>query len=190
MSNPWDPFPLPRRGDNSASTTHEWFGRAIGQWVHVEFQLALLFSVCLGRPRHAEMVREFGTGVTFRKRLDRLRSAATAFFSARNLAELEAEFRAICVAAEGFAKRRNEVAHSVVFPSIFLPSFIEDRLGGFDGRWALAPPYYSLKDFDAQGYPKFAYTSRELNTLVVRLAEFKMKIEALEIALIGAVRNP
>lgn len=62
MSNPWDQFPLPRRGDDSASATHEWFGRAIGQWVHVEFQLALLLAAYLGRPRHAETVREFGAG--------------------------------------------------------------------------------------------------------------------------------
>jgi hypothetical protein len=73
----------------------------------------------------------------------------------------------------------------VVFPSIFLPSFIEDRVGGFDGRWALAPPYYSLKDFDGQDFPKYAYTSRELNTLVIRLAEFKKQIEELEIKLLG-----
>jgi hypothetical protein len=68
---------------------------------------------------------------------------------------LETEFHDLCVAAEGFANRRNKVAHSVVFPSVFLPSFVEDRVGGFDGRWALAPPYYSIKDFDDRDLPNF-----------------------------------
>lgn len=75
--------------------------------------------------------------MTFKQRLDRLRSAATNFFAARNLAELETEFREICVAAEGFAKRRNEVAHSVVFPSFFLPSFMRtgSEASTGDGPW-------------------------------------------------------
>ena len=51
MSNPWDPFPLPCRVMISASVTHEWFGRAVGQWVHVEFQMALLYSAFVGGPR-------------------------------------------------------------------------------------------------------------------------------------------
>ncbi|WP_159009334.1 hypothetical protein [Bradyrhizobium sp. S69] len=189
MSDPWDPPPLPRHGDDSASVTHEWFGRAVGQWVHVEFQLALLYSLFVGRPRHGEAVKEFGAGVTFRQRLDRLRSKAERFFAGRELKRLETEFQAICVAAEGFARRRNEVAHSVVFPSVFLPSFVEDRLGGFDGRWALAPPYYSLKDFDDQGFPKYAYTSRQLNALVNRFAEFKKRIEDLEVELLDEARR-
>jgi hypothetical protein len=184
-SNPWDPLPPPRRGDDSAGATHEWLGRVVGQWVHVEFQLGLLYSVLVGRPRNGEAIREFGVGVTFNKRLNCLRSAATRFFEEKDLQGLEDQFQTICVAAKGFAKRRNEVAHSVVFPSIFLPSFIEDRVGGFDGRWALAPPYYSLKDFDDQDFPKYAYTSRELNALVIRLAEFKKQIEELEIKLLG-----
>ncbi|WP_342710033.1 hypothetical protein AAFG13_37565 [Bradyrhizobium sp. B124] len=78
----------------------------------------------------------------------------------------------------------------MVFPSVFLPSFIEDRVSGFDQRWALAPPYYSLKDFDDQGFPKYAYTSRELSVLVDRFAEFKRRMENLETALLGAVRGP
>jgi len=175
---------MPRRGDDSASITHEWLGRVIGQWVHVEFQLSLLYSVFVGRPRNGEAIREFGAGVTFKQRLDLLRNAAKRLFVAGDFRELETEFRTICVAAEGFAKRRNEVAHSVVFPSIFLPSFVEDRVGGFDGRWALAPPYYSIKDFDDRDFPKYAYTSRELNALVVCLAEFKGQIEELELKLL------
>jgi hypothetical protein len=138
--------------------------------------MALLYSLLVGSPRMGEAVKEFGAGVTFKQRLDRLRLKAAGFFEGRDLQRLRTEFEAICVAAEGFAKRRNEIAYSVVFPSVFLPSFIEDRIGGFD-RWALAPPYYSLKDFDDQGFPKYAYTSRELNALVDRFAEFKKRID-------------
>jgi hypothetical protein len=157
----------------------------VGQWVHVEFQLALLYSVFVGRPRNGEAITEFGAGATFKQRLDRLRSGAAVFFATKDLQGLQDEFRIICVAAEGFAKRRNEVAHSVVFPSIFLPSFVEDRVEGFDKRWALAPPYYSLKDFDERDFSKYAYTSRELNALVIRFAEFKKRIEELEARLLA-----
>src|ERR1700723_704949 len=104
-SNPWDSPPLPRRGDDSASMTHEWLGRVVGQWVHAEFQLGLLYCAFLGRPRSGEAIREFRAGVTFKQRLDLLRHTARRFFAARDLQGLEAEFRTICIAAEGFAKR-------------------------------------------------------------------------------------
>src|SRR5258708_313061 len=104
-SNPWDQPPPPRRGDDSAGATHEWLGRVVGQWVHVEFQLGLLYTVLVGRPRDGEAIREFGVGVTFKQRLDRLRSTAKRFFAARDLKGLEAQFGTICVAAEGFAQR-------------------------------------------------------------------------------------
>jgi hypothetical protein len=104
MSNSWDPPLLPRRGDDSASVTHEWFGRVVGQWVHVEFQLALLYSLFVGRPRHGEALKEFGAGVTFRQRLDRLRSKAVRFFAGRELTRLETEFQAVCMGSRGVRK--------------------------------------------------------------------------------------
>lgn len=187
MPDPWDPFPLPTRGDDTSSLTFEWVGRVISQWVHIEFQLGLLYSAMAGRPNHGETVREYGlAGRIFRERLLSLRQMADRFFVAAPCQKLEAEFRYICLAAEGFADRRNEVAHAVVFPSVFLASFVKDRVDGHLERWALAPPYFESKKFDTQGFPKYAYTSRELNTLVIRLGALRQQIEVLQVAIISA----
>src|ERR1700677_4645433 len=170
MSNPWDPFPPPRRGDDSDAKTFEWAGRVISQWVHIEFQLGLLYSVFAGRPNHAATVREYGAaGKIFRERLRYLRQTADRYFVANCRQDLEADFHQICAASEGFADRRNEVAHAVVFPSVFLPSFVEDRRHGHLERWALAPPHFEARKFNAEDFPLYAYTSRELNELVIRL---------------------
>jgi hypothetical protein len=178
MSNPWAPFPLPRQGDDSAAKTFEWAGRVISQWVHIEFQLGLLYSVFVGRPNHAATVREYGAGKIFRERLQYLRQAADRYFVTNCRQDLEANFHQICAAAEGFSDRRNEVAHAVVFPSVFLPSFVEDRRDGHLERWALAPLYFEAKKFDAEDFPLYAYTSRELNELVIRLNALQKQIES------------
>jgi hypothetical protein len=184
VSNPWDPFPSPRRGDDSAAQTFEWAGRVISQWVHIEFQLGLLYSVLAGRPNHAATVREYGAaGKIFRERLRHLRRTANHFFVANCHQELEAEFHQICLASEGFADRRNEVAHAVVFPSVFLPSFVEDRRQARLERWALAPPYFEGRQFNTEDFPAYAYTSRELNELVIRLIALQKRIESFSVAL-------
>jgi hypothetical protein len=66
MSNPWDPQPAPTRGDDSPGLTFEWAGRAISQWEHIEFQLALLYSVFAGSPNNGKTVQEYGAGRIFR----------------------------------------------------------------------------------------------------------------------------
>ena len=176
---PWDPPPAPTKGDDSAGLTFEWAGRFMSQWEHVEFRLSLLYSTFTGHSNSAEKVQEYGLGKIFRERLQNLRRCASKFFIANSDQELEAVFQHICVATEGFSERRNEIAHAVVFPSIFLPSFIEDRIGNHD-RWALAPPYYAVRNFNPEGLPKYAYTSRELNQLVIRLNVLQKDIEVFQ----------
>jgi hypothetical protein len=179
MVNPWDPQPSPTRGDDAPGLTFEWAGRAISQWEHIEFQLALLYSVFAGRPNNAKTVQEYGVGRIFRERMQLLRRSGSDYFIATPNQGFEGELEAICAAAQGFADRRNEVAHGVVFPSIFLPSFLEDRIGNFE-RWALVPPHFAVRNFNAEGFPTYAYTSRELNILVARLGALHKQIEAFQ----------
>jgi hypothetical protein len=186
LTKPWDPLPAPTKGDDAPGLTFEWAGRAISRWEQIEFQLALLYSTFVGRPNNGKAVQEYGAGRIFRERLQLLRRRGEEYFMTQSDQALEADFKNICIAAEGFADRRNEVAQGVVSPSIFLPSFREDRLGNVD-RWALAPPHFAVRNFNAEGFPKYAYTSRELNELVMRLGALQEQIEAFR-AKLGAVR--
>lgn len=186
MSNPWDPMPLPTKGDDSSAKTFEWVGRVLSQWVHIEFQLGMLHSAIAQRPNDGNTVREYGdAGKIFRARLLRLRQTADRFFKLKPDQCLEGEFYRICTAAAGFADRRNEVAHGVVFPSVFLPSFIEDRVQGNLESWALAPPYFEARKFDTSNFPKHVYTSRELHALVINLIALRERIEKLQASIVN-----
>ena len=109
-----------------------------------------------------------------KERLRELRESANRYFIIHPEQNLEAEFDAVCIAAEGFSGRRNEVAHGVSFPTRLLP-FFRDKTAPSD-RWAITPPYFALRNFDPVGYAKYGYTSRELNQLVLRMGAFLMRV--------------
>jgi hypothetical protein len=116
----------------------------------------------------------YGDGTIFRERLKILREAACSHFVAHPDQELEGAFDEITAAVEGFANRRNDVAHSVVMPINKLTTFRE-RFDGVtvDGpkQYLLFPPLYSIRKADAEGLPSFAYSFDSLMELAGRLAK-------------------
>jgi ATP-dependent Clp protease protease subunit len=183
-TNPWDQPSIPQHGEANDSVLFEWVGRLISQWEHVEFNLSRLYTVFAGNPDDGETLREYGKGTIFRERLRGLRECANRYFIVNPDQYLESEFDAICIAAEGFSGRRNEVAHGVSFPTRLLP-FFRDRNARKD-RWAITPPYFALRNFDQGGYAKYGYTSIELNQLVLRMGALLIRVGTFRDAMLKA----
>ena len=100
MTNPWDQPPIPQHGDANDGVLFEWVGRFISQWEHVEYNLSRLYTVFAGNPDDGETLREYGRGRIFKERIRELREAANRYFISHPAQELEAEFDAICIAAD------------------------------------------------------------------------------------------
>lgn len=177
MISAWNRPTLPKRGDENQFFLFELVGRFMSQWVHVEYNLSLLRSALVGEHLNGEAARKYGLDRQFKDRLSELEKEAERRFVRTPNQELEGEFSTIRQAVEGFSARRNEVAHAVVQPSIFLESFIEDRTLGRNA-WCLAPPHYERRHF-SDGGPTFAYTSRELVSFIVEMDHLNKQIERL-----------
>lgn len=182
MSNLWDRPPRPAQGDANDGILFEWVGRVMSQWEHVEWQLSLLYAVVAGNPNGDSEIQQYGNGTIFKERLRNLRQKAAQYFIQKCDQTLEAEFDEICTWAEGFADRRNDVAHAVVFPAAFLP-FFKDPPG--TKTWILMPPYYLGRRYQHTGFAEFFYSSQELNRLILTLGYLHNRIGALRETLEG-----
>jgi hypothetical protein len=168
MSNPWDPFPLPTRGDLDERLTFEGVGRVMSAWERIEFQLSVLHSfLTIGR-LHQSAVHVYGAGRIFRDRLTTLRKGAERYFTQAPHQGHEGTFDAMCSALEKFADRRNEVAHGVVFEASKLEPFSTRFAPVTLPQFALIPPYHAVRSL-VNGNAGYAYTSVELLELTDRL---------------------
>lgn len=186
MTDPWDPFPLPTRGDDDERLTFEGIGRALTQWEAVEFQCARLYSIFVG-DFDGPTIQQYSEGHGFfQQRLTGLKAKAKNYFVQHPNQESEGNFYCLTSATERFADRRNEVAHGIVFPihnlEFFKTKFSSDV--GDEAQYALIPPYYLVKKHGTDGFPVYAYTSAELLALESRLHTLSDKIGDFRRALI------
>jgi len=181
MANPWDPFPLPTRGDEDKNSTFQGVGFATSQWEFLEFRLSRLYSVFVDQADSLDAIRTYGAGRIFKDRLVLLKNAANQHFVRHPAQRTEVIFERLVVALLGFADRRNEVAHGVVYPAFKI-----------DGRkqYALIPPYHLLRKHNADGAPTFAYTHHELELLGYRLLKLSTEVEEYWKALAGPKATP
>jgi hypothetical protein len=169
MPNPWDPFPFPTIGDFDNTKTYEGIGRVMDQWEALEFSLARIYSIFVG-DEDGEALSTYGKGRIFRDRLTELRRAGDVYFKSGPDQALEGSFDAICTASEGFAGRRNEVAHGVVMPVNSLPG-LNSRFELKDDRkqFLLIPPLFAVRNHGADGLPSWAYSFEDLWELMARI---------------------
>lgn len=184
--NPWDPIPIPTHADKTDSATYEGVGRVISQWEAVEFQLSRLYSAFVGDP-DGESIQQYGTGRIFRDRLTLLEGVAAQWFIANPSQHSEGHFERLIEQARGFADRRNEIAHGIVFPVHTVSYFVSVMNLPAGVRWALVPPYYLLRKHDERGAPVFIYTSAELNSLAKTLLKLVSVIGAYNKFVAGRV---
>jgi hypothetical protein len=111
---------MPNRGDEDGRLTFEGVGRVITAWEHVEFALGRLYSMFKGAPDTGVM-HEYGEPRIFHDRMVRLSRAADSYFIRHPSQKYEDLFRIATKDAELISKRRNDIAHSVVFDISTLP---------------------------------------------------------------------
>lgn len=108
-------------GDAEIETTYAAVGRAISCWEEVEMGLAGLHSIFVGKIGDLDVIREFGQkNITFSRRLAAVKESGDSYFRRRCSQENEGEFKAICMEADDRSEARNNLAHGVVQPMIWL----------------------------------------------------------------------
>jgi hypothetical protein len=115
LSKPWDVPPLPRSGDATQDKTFAYVGFVMTRWESLEFELSRLHSMFLGAFDETEAMRAYGKGDTFLRRKTILKESAEAQFRTNPNQKREGEFDNLLTEASGYADRRNEIAHGMVF---------------------------------------------------------------------------
>jgi len=172
MANPWDIPPLPQQADEDMEFTFAGVGYVMTQWEIVEVNLARLYSALKGKLDDYATMREYGEGRIFRDRLACVRRAADQFFIRHPDQNLEAIFLGMETQVLGFADRRNDVAHGVVYPISELRYFKKLMSLPNDGkkRYALIPPLYTIRRHDERGLPLYVYARAELSRLQAQIS--------------------
>lgn len=113
MGNPWDIITDGGTGDvDDPNITYAAVGRALSAWEGVEAQMALLFSVFIGKhPIESLDERE---GTVFSVRAKNLVKAFEAFRVRYCDQHFEGDFEALMGEITKMADRRNNIAHGVV----------------------------------------------------------------------------
>jgi len=181
MARPWDPQPLPRRGDATPDKTFAYVGFTMSRWESLEFELSRLHSLFLGTLDETDAMRDYGKGRIFPERLERLATAADRHFCSEPCQKREGQLDELLEQARGYADRRNEVAHGLVFRIDEITFFREQIKPQLLKRehYALIPPLYASRPHRASGLPAYAYTSASMDRLAHRIMKLQLRIRAL-----------
>lgn len=175
--DPWELPAFPIGGDESKDITFTGIGRVISEWEAVEFGLSRIHSVFCGDP-DGEALRLYGKGRIFKERHSILSAAGDQYFVTKPNQDLEGRLVRLLRATEGFADRRNEVAHGIVMAASNIEYFrIAMKIEPTELRYALMPPYYLLRKHQPDGFPAYAYNAEKLSELHKLLSDLSLQIE-------------
>jgi hypothetical protein len=180
MSNPWDRPPAPTRfnGDTDAEVLFACVGRVISYWEAAEFELSRLYTCFGGSLDDQTLMHEYGEGRIFRERAQALDKKADEYCKRQSCQQREGDFDNLLRQCLGYADRRNDIAHGIVFRvdriTFFRDRIRPDRL--HREHFAVIPPLYAHR-WHKGGFPDFAYTSRELSRLLNLLVGLRDAIE-------------
>jgi hypothetical protein len=167
----WDPPPIPKRGDTDSNRTYLGVGMVISTWETIEFELARLYTVFVGRIDDDLALREYGDPAVFVGRLGELSKAAAQFFLLKPHQQYEGAYDRLTVLLRGFSERRNDVAHGTVFPIHTLNYFKPylDPQTAAEPQYGVIPPYHTLNRHLSRERPAHCYAYAELSWLVGQL---------------------
>lgn len=179
MPDPWDPFPMPSRGEPVEFSLYYGMGKVIDCWERVEFGLSQLYSLFLGDRSFMSMTEYGRTGNIFRDRIAGLGRAADEHFRRSPHQAAEGGLDRLIAAAKGFSDRRNEVAHAIVMDVQTVLFFQHNMTQAAQGvpQFLVIPPVYHVRKMDANGLPAFAYSTVELNVLGDRMFNLEVAID-------------
>lgn len=160
-------------------------------WSFIETELSVLYSHFIGRYDDLDALTEYGEGSIFRKRFAIIADAACRHFARCPHQSFEAEFDRLGALLNGFSDRRNEIAHGVVSRADHVQWFREHLEVEVRSRpnYMVLPPFHWKAKRGPDGFPSFAYTSRELLELGERLFTIAQRIRAYLAVMLPAERR-
>jgi hypothetical protein len=115
VAKPWDIPPLPRNGDDIPDETFAYVGFVMSRWESLAFELSRLHSLFLGALDETEAMQAYGKGRIFPQRIETLAKVAEAHFRGSPCQKREGQFEELMRESLGYADRRNDIAHGIVF---------------------------------------------------------------------------
>jgi hypothetical protein len=172
MKNPWDHIPPATRGDRTATPIFTAVGQIMSAWEFIEFDLSEMFEIFTGGRASSKgmspALRAYGTIINFRSRKEMLSAAAKVFFKANPRTRLERPFKSALKKCNGWADRRNEVAHGIVL-----------KLSGAKGYLLYPSPYNSRKYPIDQPKAIFQYRASQIRKFTTALAKLRRQTRNL-----------
>jgi hypothetical protein len=169
--NPWDRPEAPKTGDQDDGALYEAVGRALSEWERLEGRLAVLFSFLIGLDVPSEAaVRAYGSILAFQQRKVMLEHAAEVYFDLHPDAELQRLFDDALAYAEGFAGRRNDIAHGMV-----MSFFDRDR----NTIFVMRPPVYNATKVAWNGRAAYVYNAAQIDNFRLGFDEAHRRIDLL-----------
>jgi hypothetical protein len=168
VDNPWDAPPLPTRGNRSERVLYEAIGRALSTWEELETRLAGLYAAFCEQSQYDRATNnEYGAPANFRVRLAALERAGCRYFVKRPHQDLEGEFAWLIRTADGWAQRRNDVAHGIVRFLHMVRDPQATLLSGNPIECCLVPPHFREAKYISPDTPAHILTSREINSFAI-----------------------
>jgi hypothetical protein len=166
MPDPLDRPPFPKRGNKSDCILFEAIGRTLNAWEEVEISLAHLYAAAVSGDRFDSAANHaYGEPTNFRQRIECLQRVAARRFINHPSQPIEGEFARLMELINGYAARRNDIAHGHTLPVQWLVD-PADRpvLLSIAGQvqWCLVPPHFRANKFTARQRPAYALTSWEI----------------------------
>jgi hypothetical protein len=160
MTHPWDAPPWAEYGDPDADTLYKAVGKALTSWELVEEVMARLFALFTSTthqyPHSAPAIRAYGSVISFKGRSDMVKEAGKCFFHGYQndrACPIESDFQPFLTECNGWAGRRNDVAHG--------------RVGQLPNGYFLVPGLYNTKKQPLGEDAAYCYNSGQLATFAV-----------------------
>jgi hypothetical protein len=181
MPHPWEPPPIPTRGNRSSRTLYESIGRFLATWEEIEIALSHLYAAAVGQTRFdAGATQAYGKKYNFQDRITALEAAFLKHSIRAPNQGHESRFREIITQIRGYSARRNDVAHGIVR----LINIAQDPQSTLlatpnPPEWCLVPPDFGESKFVSPYIPAYALTSREINRLAANFWPIARQVFAL-----------
>jgi len=105
---------LPKEGDPSPIVIHSAVGKALTDWERLDRNLADIFSLLVaGYVPNLAASRAYGSVLSVRGRIEMIQAAGAAVFADKPNKVLRLRLKELLEEAEGFAARRNDIAHGI-----------------------------------------------------------------------------
>lgn len=155
MPNPWDVPPYAQSGESKPDPIYLAIGYSLSTWEFLEEALASLFAFLVGKgrtyPETSAAMRAYGSIVSFNSRAEMIGAAAKGFFQEHEIKDQEPEFREILKKCNGWAARRNDIAHGRVV-----------SLAPSDEYYLIPALYNSRKHPADDDSPAFLYSAAQI----------------------------